>query len=422
MRWIALLAIGVVACMADDEMPCTIHHKGQYYDLNPLKSNRDYEFRTLEDNLFAVNVCRRPLKETFGLKDVDEAKIGGFVRRAHGDFSIGAVNTTLSMYDSNPRMTLTGGSRCTLKSGQTELRASTIVDFVCDKTVFGTGEPRLVAQFPPGSDEEACGYFIEWKTHIACPTNEPGGAWGFLAFLIFFLIALALLYLVAGTLYNRFILGLRGIDQIPRFSIESMRYHASEAVDWVKDLTGIASNQYNYRMPEEGLSSSAGSAFPRSAQATGGINPVSHQTQVLSPAPAEGTRGAGSGGFVRPYHSRTTSATGAPGKRPEINPVSHQAQTSAPLASSPPFSDAAQSQQQLQARSPPPPPASTPIPAPAPVKKEKPRPQPFDLGDDEEDDVAMGSAASAGVSSPQVSTAAQERGRDLGDGQGVVRL
>ncbi|KAG6919865.1 hypothetical protein DXG01_015573 [Tephrocybe rancida] len=376
-----------------------------------------YEFQTPGGHAFFLNVCRRPSKETFGLKDVDDVKIGGFVRQDHSDFSIGEFNTTLSMHDLNPRITLTGGSRCKIKSGETELRASTIVEFVCDTAVFGTGEPRLVAQFPPGSDDDACGYFIQWRTHLACPTNEPAGAWGWFAYLIFTIISLALLYLVAGTLYNRFVLNLRGIDQIPRFSFESMQYHAYEAVDWFKDLTGIASNQYNYRLPEEGLSSSAGSVFPRSAQGTAGINPVSHQTQVSSPPPAQSAGGGAGAAFVRPYHSRTASSTGPAGKKPDINPVSHQAQALAPPLPQ------AQPQPPFQDRTPPPlASAPTPNQAPAPVKKEKPRPQPFDLGDDDDDDVGLRTASSAAISMGQGGVAAQERGRDLGEGEGVVRL
>ncbi|KAG6873074.1 hypothetical protein C0995_003382 [Termitomyces sp. Mi166 len=364
-----------------------------------------------------MNVCKRPLKETFGLKDVDDLTVAGFVRRDHGDFSIGAINTTLSMYGSNVRMMLTGGSWCTFKSGASGLRASTIVDFVCDTSVFGAGEPQLVAQFPPGDEEEA-----------ACPTNEPGGAWGFLALLIFILIGLALLYLVAGTLYNRYVLRLQGSDQIPRFSLESMRYHASEAVDWFKDLTGIGSSRYNYRMPEEGLRTPfpGENTLPHSAQGTGGLNPVSHHTQVSNPESAGASPGSRGDAFVRPYTSRTTSASG---KKPDINPVSHQAQSSATGSAAPPplppKSDLAkpppQPQPQEQARSPPPRATVSPIsPEPAPAKKEKHRLQPFDLGDDDDDEVNLGSATSAVVPPRQVS-AAEERGRDLGDG-GVIRL
>lgn len=53
-----------------------------------------------------------------------------------------------------------GGSKCA--SGST---ASTIIDFICDKSVFSAGEPRLLAQLPPG-DNEACSFFVEWRTHV----------------------------------------------------------------------------------------------------------------------------------------------------------------------------------------------------------------------------------------------------------------
>lgn len=56
-------------------------------------SSKDYEFQTPGDHLFAINICKRPVRESFGLKDVDEAEIGGFVRRDHGDFSIGCVSS-----------------------------------------------------------------------------------------------------------------------------------------------------------------------------------------------------------------------------------------------------------------------------------------------------------------------------------------
>ncbi|KAG6813701.1 hypothetical protein H0H92_008108 [Tricholoma furcatifolium] len=440
MRWLAVLPLALTSlllatpCLADDEMPCTIHHNGRYYDLNPLKSSRDYEFRTLGDHLFVLNVCRRPVKETFGLRDVDDANIAGFVRRDHGDFSIGAVNTTLSVYDNNLRLTLSGGSQCKLKSGNTEIRASTIVDFVCDTAVFETGEPKLVAQFPPGDDEEACGYFVQWRTHVACPTHEPGSAWGFFAVLIFIFIALALLYLVCGILYNRFVLNLRGMDQIPRFTLEGMRYHITEAVDWLRDLTGLHSSRYQYHIPrgeEEGLGlpTPVGSAGPRS-----GMNPVSHQTQVSSPppsgAPGAGGGGGGSGAFVRPNPSRTPSGS-LSSRKGDINPVSHQAQVQVPSPPSHTPTPRPQAPQQhsrtpsSQSQAPAQPSQPSDAPPPAPPKKEKPRPAPFDLGDDEEDDVGLGSATSAAVASH--SQAAQERGRDLGgggtiDSDGVIRL
>ncbi|GLB43756.1 putative mannose 6-phosphate receptor domain-containing protein [Lyophyllum shimeji] len=408
MRWlVALLALGAAGCMAEDEKPCTVHDGGKYYDLNPLKSNKDYELETPGKHLLVLNVCKRPVRETFGMKDVNDAEIEVL---AAAEAAAIALNTTLSMQESNPRITLSNGSRCKSKSGDNQLRASTVIQFVCDTAVYGPGVPRLVAQLPPGDDEEGCAFFVEWRTHVACPTNEPGGAWGFFTFLTTLLVSLALVYLVAGTLYNRFVLNLRGIDQIPKFTLEGMRYHASEAIDWIKDLASSATERgsgYSGMSTENfGAPSPGGDILPRSAPSTAGMNPVSHQTQASASLSGEG--GSGSETFVRPQPSRTTLGAA---RTTEINPISHQAQTSAQLAPSLP-SDA----------------SSTPAPPP-PVKKEKHRPKPFDLestmqerefmlgGDDDEDEEESAKPAAAAASEDP----AVLRGRDMG-AEGVTRL
>ena len=159
--------------------------------------------------------------------------------------------------------------------------------------------------------------------------------------------ALAIVYLVAGTLYNRYVMNLRGFDQIPRFSIESMKYHAAEALDWLQDMAVIihANLSNGTRTRNNDALSSAG---------TPGINPVSHQSQVPSAASDNG------GGFIRPQP--VLKAGLSPGKRGEINPVSHQAQTSAHFMPSHP-----------------PPGAPSSPPPPLPAKKLKPKPAPIDL-------------------------------------------
>jgi hypothetical protein len=45
-----------------------------------------------------------------------------------------------------------------------------------------------------------------------------------------------MLYLVCGTLYNRFILKLSGFDQIPQFSMISLKYHVSASLENLKDI------------------------------------------------------------------------------------------------------------------------------------------------------------------------------------------
>ncbi|KAJ3511454.1 hypothetical protein NLJ89_g4087 [Agrocybe chaxingu] len=225
-----------------DEKPCTIHDGGKYYDLNPLRSNKDYDIKTPSEQTISLNICQSVKTELFGLKnDIDAGDVGGFIRRGHGDFAIGKTNTTLSIYDGRPRIMMSNGSRCKPKAGEPpgEVRASTAVEFICDKSVFGPGVPRLLVQLPPGDDDIACGFVIEWRTHYACATSEGGGVWGIFATLAVIFLVLLMTYTVLGTLYNRFVLDLRGFDQIPQFSIESMKYHGREAFEWCKDMAGI---------------------------------------------------------------------------------------------------------------------------------------------------------------------------------------
>ena len=47
-----------------------------------------------------------------------------------------------------------------------DIRASSVVGFVCDTSVSGFGTPRLLAALPPGDDEAACAFIIEWKTPV----------------------------------------------------------------------------------------------------------------------------------------------------------------------------------------------------------------------------------------------------------------
>lgn len=134
-------------------------------------------------------------------------------------------------------------------------------------------------------------------------------------------------YAVLGTLYNRFVLQLRGVDQIPQFSIESMRYHGSEAWDWIKDIIS-------------GLNAGSGGApygGRPSGLPSGGLrmpNPVSHHSQNSGTGPSgppndsdlEVNRGldkSSNGGFIRPQQSKNR---GSPFQRLETNPVSHQSQ------------------------------------------------------------------------------------------------
>ncbi|KAF8635300.1 hypothetical protein AX15_000476 [Amanita polypyramis BW_CC] len=200
---------------------------------------------------------------------------------------------------------LTEGSQCKTSSDETieKIRASTVIDFICDMSVFGTGMPRLVAQLPPNNENAACAFYFEWKSHYACPTSE-GSTWGFFTTIAVLALILVMTYTILGTLYNRYILQLRGFDQIPQFSLESMRYHAHEAIDWFRDIMTILYENSQRRGSDDGL------PFRRPGGSPNVPNPFSHFTQSN-----DGSE------FVRPQANRTESI-----RRHDINPVSHQNQ------------------------------------------------------------------------------------------------
>lgn len=154
----------------------------------------------------------------------------------------------------------------------------------------------------------------------------------------FSFLAFLLTYAVLGTLYNRYVLRLRGVDQIPQFSIESMRYHGSEAIDWIKDIFAGLDIGWHRR----GGTSYDG--LPSARLPTGGPrtpNPVSHHSQNSGSGPPDDLEENASqdkssvSGFIRPQQSKDRAS---PFHRMETNPVSHHSQAVAQSlsASSPP--------------------------------------------------------------------------------------
>ena len=77
-------------------------------------------------------------------------------------------NQTLGLTEAGPRLTLTDGSYCKTSSDETiqKMRASTVINFICDMSIFGTGTPHLIAQLPPNDENAACAFYFEWKTHV----------------------------------------------------------------------------------------------------------------------------------------------------------------------------------------------------------------------------------------------------------------
>ncbi|KAL1741173.1 mannose-6-phosphate receptor binding domain-containing protein [Schizophyllum fasciatum] len=232
-----LLALSTVALAAEPKIkPCTAYDAANdaFYNLSPLKAARDYAFRDEASDSgteYLINICRPVDTETWhvdGADAIDIGDVGAFVRRDRGDFSMGQANDTLDVSPTTgqPRLSYLNGSPCPLDGS---IRASTIIDFVCSTSDFGAGKPRLTATLPTGASEgERCVFFVEWATHHACPARQPASLSlaSLITGLLVALLIVTALYLVCGTAYNRWVLGLSGFDQIPSFSWDAFAYHA----------------------------------------------------------------------------------------------------------------------------------------------------------------------------------------------------
>ncbi|KAI0323031.1 hypothetical protein OF83DRAFT_1167059 [Amylostereum chailletii] len=226
-------------CLAADDLPCTAHDGDNFRPTIFLARessadtvqglSTDYEFKSPGGHDFFINVCKPVVYETWHVEVDHPETIAGITRKERGDFSIGEVNTTLLIRDKHPLLILTEGSMCPHSE---HIRAMTAVRFICDTSVFGSGSPQLVAQLPP-EDSEACAFFLEWRTHYACPSGKATGFWAglFIVLSIFALVALTL-YIVGGTLYNRYVLQKQGFDQLPRISIFSF----ADTLEYIQNL------------------------------------------------------------------------------------------------------------------------------------------------------------------------------------------
>ncbi|KDQ15563.1 hypothetical protein BOTBODRAFT_31456 [Botryobasidium botryosum FD-172 SS1] len=199
--------------------PCTAEFASgsRYYDLTSLRAKKDYEVTGETGRKFYINACGSVMSETWNLDKPEQ--VAGFFRGDHSDFSIGTVNTTLHLIQDQPVLVLTEGSPCPHAS---ELKASSIIRFICDPSVRGQGYPGLVTQLPP-DDASACAFLFEWRTAAACPTLKRTGVTGVVTVFASIFFVAFLVYIVGATAYNHLVLDLRGWEMLPRTSIFS--YH-----------------------------------------------------------------------------------------------------------------------------------------------------------------------------------------------------
>ncbi|KAH8111868.1 mannose 6-phosphate receptor domain-containing protein [Phellopilus nigrolimitatus] len=196
---LAVIVALLTATNAAENEPksCTAHDCGHSYDLSPLSASSDYVFTSHTGRNFTLNVCRSVVSDLWNPRVDRPQDVGGFTRGARGDISIGQANSTLHVRDRHPVLLLMGGSSCPQSDS---MKASTAIRFICDDSV-AEGKPQLIAQLPP-EDDDACAFFIEWRTKFACPVPDRYAYWKTFVMVIVILLALSLTLLALLALHR----------------------------------------------------------------------------------------------------------------------------------------------------------------------------------------------------------------------------
>lgn len=94
-------------------------------------------------------------------------------------------------------------------------RKKAIVMFICDQSAL-EGHGQVIEENNIGQD--GCYYLFEYTTNLVCSSQEPriaGLSMGSVLVIVFF--TLVAVYLLVGFLYQRFVVGAKGMEQIPNY-------------------------------------------------------------------------------------------------------------------------------------------------------------------------------------------------------------
>jgi len=225
-----LLLFLMLSVLAIAQNTCIISTDSGHYDLTSLTAKQDYKVEA-DGRTYYLNVCRGIVEELWNPKGVNNSLlVGAKYRGEHGDYSMGEYNTSLKFEHNNPLLLYDNGSPCAVDM---PVKTSTAIRFLCDNTVFGSGQPQLVTSLPPGSGTP-CAFFFEWRTHVAC----PGAARSSLRSAVGLVVGMIALFstLVIGLLlaYRWFAMQKRGSELFPRPSFHDLAITFRDVRDFLR--------------------------------------------------------------------------------------------------------------------------------------------------------------------------------------------
>eukprot|EP00123_Amoebidium_parasiticum_P008161 comp18613_c0_seq1/m.20193 comp18613_c0_seq1/g.20193 ORF comp18613_c0_seq1/g.20193 comp18613_c0_seq1/m.20193 type:complete len:284 (-) comp18613_c0_seq1:142-993(-) len=222
----------------DNGLPVT-DSKGRSYDLSALKKKPNeeaWQARELsgkDEYKYLVNVCDR----IYSNQDADRAhaavwqiKLTNESQKYEcGDATTGKITL---VEDESLKLVYTEGDHC----NRANTSRQSVISFVCKRSKPIDNPPTLMR-------EDNCTYYFEWLTPAACPIENPNNGMGAGSVFLIIILVLALIYLLGGVAYNRLVLGMRGVEQIPNYLLwmdmgDRAKASLTEVGDWVRARMG----------------------------------------------------------------------------------------------------------------------------------------------------------------------------------------
>ncbi|KAM8821024.1 cation-dependent mannose-6-phosphate receptor [Eudromia elegans] len=175
--------------------------------LSQMRFNTTVELGTTENYTYQFRVCREvdsSLHDHAGLVQID--------RKTGKTTVIGRINETQVFNGSDWIMLIYKGGDSYGRHCSGEKRRAVIM--ISCKRGLTAGSFNIISE--EREKEQECFYLFEMDSSVACPAEDSHLSVG--SILLIILVSLIAVYIIAGFLYQRLVVGAKGMEQFPHFA------------------------------------------------------------------------------------------------------------------------------------------------------------------------------------------------------------
>ncbi|KAL5015306.1 hypothetical protein ScPMuIL_009576 [Solemya velum] len=218
----------ITSAWANEETNCVFpNHKQSPEELNKLTPLMRKSFTVYDSESkykYIIGICENAINvpTLSNGPDVSGVAVAQFVKNGTSNkwTYVAAVGkyTDCAIMGGSDWVLLTYGSGKHYSTHCTNEARQAMLMFTCDESV-PVDTPEIIVVGENTDKVSDCYYLFEIGTSVVCQTKPVvtfGLSFGSIIVIVFF--SVALLYLILGVVYNRFVLSAKGLEQIPNYS------------------------------------------------------------------------------------------------------------------------------------------------------------------------------------------------------------